>query len=259
MMVPEKILALLQNKTGHADQIGMSGSSVTIFDDCVLKVSSNIEKASDTAAVMQWLVGKLPAPHLLYHEIADGNSWTLMSKVPGHMCCDERYMRQPTLLLEGLTEAIARLWETNPKSCPRTTTVADLLTEAACRVENGLVDLENTEPETFGPGGFRDPEHLLQWLTDHIPESNLVLSHGDFCLPNIFMDQGRFSGFVDMDDFGIGEKWRDIALCWRSLKHNCDGHYGAYYPIDPNTLFAALQIKPDWDQIRFHLLLDELF
>jgi len=168
-------------------------------------------------------------------------------------------MTKPDLLLAGLTEAMTRLWDTNPKSCPRTITVSDLLAEATYRVENGLVDLENTEPETFGPDGFRDPEHLLQWLMDHKPESILVLSHGDFCLPNIFLDQDRFSGFVDVDDFGIGEMWRDIALCWRSLKHNCDGHYGAYYSIDPNTLFDALQIKPDWDQIRFHLLLDELF
>jgi len=135
----------------------------------------------------------------------------------------------------------------------------DLLQEAAHRVEQGLVDIENTEPETFGPGGFRSPEHLLQWLTDNIPESRMILTHGDFCLPNIFIDHGSFSGFVDVDDFGIGEKWRDIALCWRSLKHNCDGHYGKVHDIDPNRLFDYLEIQPDWDQIRYHMLLDELF
>ena len=81
MMVPEKILALLQNKTGHVNTIGMSGSSVTIFDDFVRKSDSNLKKAEKTAAVMQWLDGRIAAPQLICYEVADGNSWLLMSKV----------------------------------------------------------------------------------------------------------------------------------------------------------------------------------
>jgi len=259
MILPAKISLLLLKKTGHANTVGMSGSSVTVYDDLVLKVDRNIDKSRKTAAVMQWLEGRIPAAQLIAHEITGGKSWLLMSKVAGKMCCNKYYMEQSEVLLRGLTDALKLLWSTDSTGCPRTTTISDLLKEAEYRVEQGLVDVENTEPDTFGPGGFRNPEHLLHWLTDNKAESHLSLSHGDFCLPNIFMDQGRFSGFIDLDDFGIGEKWRDIALCWRSLKHNCDGHYGNIYNIDPNCLFDLLEIQPDWDLIHYHLLLDELF
>ena len=93
------------------------------------------------------------------------------------------------------------------------------------------------------------------------PSYEPVLSHGDFCLPNIYLDNGIISGFIDLGDAGIGDKWRDIALCYRSLKHNAEGAYGGkvYPDTDPMQLFKKLQIEPDWDKIRFYLLMDELF
>ena len=64
-----------------------------------------------------------------------------------------------------------------------------------------------------------------------------------------------------LGDTGIGDKWRDIALCYRSLKHNFDGSYGGkvYPDFDPDMLFEALEIEPDWEKLRYYILLDELF
>ena len=88
-----------------------------------------------------------------------------------------------------------------------------------------------------------------------------MLSHGDFCLPNIFLKDGKVSGFIDCGDTAIGYKWKDIALCYRSLKHNFDGTFGGkvYPDFNPDLLFDALGIEPDWDKIRYCILLDELF
>ena len=60
---------------------------------------------------------------------------------------------------------------------------------------------------------------------------------------------------------GIGDKWNDIALCYRSLKHNFDGTYGGkvYAKFNPDMLFEKLAIKPNWEKINYYLLLDELF
>ena len=91
------------------------------------------------------------------------------------------------------------------------------------------------------------------------PPGGLVFSHGDFCLPNIFIREGRISGFVDLSDAGISDKWRDIALCWRSLKLNMDGSYGGkpHPDFDPDRLFEALGMEPDRERIKYYLLLDE--
>ena len=93
---------------------------------------------------------------------------------------------------------------------------------AAYNIEHGLVDLDNAEPDTFGENEFKNPEALLQWLYDNKPEEELVLSHGDYCLPNIFGVQGEVTGYIDL---GKADKWCDIAICHRSLLHNFSGKY----------------------------------
>ena len=69
------------------------------------------------------------------------------------------------------------------------------------------------------------------------------------------------SGFIDLGDAGIGDKWRDIALCYRSLKHNVDGTFGnkIYPDVNPDLLLEELGIEPNNEKIRYYILLDELF
>lgn len=259
MTYPANIAAILNNKTGHTDSIGMSGSTVIVYDNCVLKIGDVSDHTETTVATMLWLEDRIRAAKVLCHEIADGKSWLLMSRVPGQMSCSEQYLSRPETLIPALAEGMKQLWQTDTAGCPRMRTLDDLLKAARYQVENGLVDMENVQPDTFGEGGFRNPAHLLRWLENNKPESVLTLAHGDYCLPNVFINEERFSGFIDLDDFGIGEKWRDIALCWRSLCNNSNGLYGKTYDLDANQLFTALGIEPDWQQIRYHILLDELF
>ena len=49
--------------------------------------------------------------------------------------------------------------------------------------------------------------------------------------------------------------------CLRSLKSNFGGVYNGRRRGDfnENMLFEALGIIPDWDKIRYYILLDELF
>lgn len=47
-----------------------------------------------------------------------------------------------------------------------------------------------------------------------------TLIHGDFCLPNILVKDGKVSGFIDLGDAGIGDPWRDYAWCIWSLEYN---------------------------------------
>ena len=86
-----------------------------------------------------------------------------------------------------------------------------------------------------------------------------MVTHGDFCLPNLFTDGKRFTGFIDVGKTGAGDRWTDLALGWRSLKHNSDGHYGKVYPdINPDDLFRAAGIEKDEEKLRYYILLDEL-
>ena len=57
------------------------------------------------------------------------------------------------------------------------------------------------------------------------PEEDIVLTHGDFCLPNVFVKDGAISGFIDLGKMGPADRWQDIAIAIRSLEHNFNGKY----------------------------------
>jgi kanamycin kinase/aminoglycoside 3'-phosphotransferase-3 len=260
MSVPESIASRIINKTGQTDNVGLSGSSVTVYDDCVLKIEPLRPETLVGIKAMQWLQDRAPVPKILCHEVANGSSILLMSRMSGKMACDPEYLEQPALLVDALAESLRFLWSVDTMGCPRERTLDALLEEARYNVTHGLVDLDLVEPETFSETGFRDPAHLLDWLLENKVASEPVLAHGDHCLPNVFLEKGHFRGYIDIGDMGIGEKWRDIALCWRSLRDNLRGKYGGKaYNFDPDRLFDALGITPDWEKMRYHLLLDELF
>ena len=261
IIIPENIRRLIDGKIYDSDGIGMSGSQIMIFDDSVLKIVKCRKENEDTVQMMRWLEGKLPVPKVIYFEIDSDRQYLLMSKVPGKMSCDEYYMEHPKELLTLLAKALKMLWSVDVSDCPRNRNIDAELKEAKYRVDNHLVDLDNVEPTTFGEGGFKDPQALLEWLEENRPDYEPVLSHGDFCLPNIFFEDGEISGFIDLGDTGIGDKWRDIALCYRSLKHNFDGSFGGrvYPDFNPDMLFDALEIEPNWEKLRYYILLDELF
>ncbi len=264
--LPSSIKKLVANKPYTVDSFGKSGSGVFIFDDFVLKIvdaRDNLLRAHNdiSVQVMRWLQGKLPVPKVLAYEADDDFQYLLMSRISGKMSCDEYYLEHPRELCRLLAQAFKMLWSVDLAGCPRERTIEKLLEEAKYRVENSFVDISNTEPDTFGEGGFENPQALLAWLQNHKPEYEPVLSHGDFCLPNIFLKDNLVSGFIDLGAAGIGDKWRDIALCYRSLKHNADGTFGdkIYPDVNPDLLLEELGIEPNDEKIRYYILLDELF
>ena len=258
--LPESIRRLTEGKPFETNDMGKSGSLVRIYDDFVLKVEKERPHIAQMVEVMKWLEGKLPTPKVLATEVKDGYRYLVMSKARGRMACDEYYMTRPEELVTLLAEALKMLWSVDISDCPKTFDFDAELAEAKYRIENNLVDISDTEPETFGEGGFKDPEELLQWLYDHKPVPDPVFAHGDFCLPNILFEDGKVSGFIDLGDAGIADRWYDIALGYRSLKHNADGTYGHYYAdVHPEDLFKKLGIEPDWEKIKYYILLDELF
>ncbi len=259
--LPDAIAERISQEAYTLDTIGQSGSSVCMFRDKVLKIQPQRKDARREAAMLNWLQGKLPVPRILAHEVTEAQDFLLMSRISGRMACDPYWMEQPQALTRQLAKGLKQLWQVDISRCPADQSPASKLADAQRQVDFGLVDLDNVQPDTFGDGGFRDPGELLQWLKDHKPEYVPVLSHGDFCLPNVFFGDDGSVAYIDLGRSGVGDKWCDIALCWRSLRDNFSGIYdGTVYPgYDPMMLFEALELEPDWEKIRYYILMDELF
>ena len=259
--LPEAIRKHMEGREYTIDDMGKSGSKVLIFEDMVLKITDKPCDDKDAVEMMRWLEGKIPAPQVIVFEEDDSYSYLLMTRVRGKIACDKYYLERPKELVPLLSKSVKMLQSIDITDCPVIKDLDRELKKAAYRVENGLVDISDAEPDTFGENGrFKDPEELLSWLQENRPSYEPVLSHGDLCLPNILIENGDISGFIDMGNCGIADKWEDIAILYRSLRHNFDGTYGKVYPgLDPDSFFEELGIEPNRKKIDYYILLDELF
>ena len=261
LLLPEKIYEQIAKEKCQADQIGMSAASILLFEDKVLKIQEQNEESENELRMMQYLSGKLPVPAIHSQVTENGKSYLLMSKCAGQMACSHEYMADPTAQCKLLANGLKMLWDVDISNCPSDQQLIHKLAQAKYNVENNLVDLDNVEPDTFGENGFKDPAELLQWLYDHMPEEEPALSHGDYCLPNLFGIHDKVTGYIDLGKAGIADKWCDIAICYRNISHNFSGKYhGTSYPgYDEMRFFQELGIEPDREKLRYYILLDELF
>lgn len=224
--LPDKIRQKIGDRAYQIDDIGKSDSLVICFDDMILKINEADQEAKNESSMLKWLRGRLPVPQVLCLEEQDGKQYLLMSRAEGEMACAEQYMREPQKLAKMLAEGLQAMWRVDISDIPSECGTLDKKLEyAKLRVKKHLCDMQDVEEGTYGEGGFENPEALLQWLLENRPREELVFSHGDCCLPNVFFKDGKLSGLIDLGRSGVMDRYQDIALCYRSLKHNYEGKY----------------------------------
>ncbi len=252
--LPNCINKHIENISYKFNDVGHSNSKVICFEnDLILKIDHSNTNSNMEITMMKWLQDKLPVPKIIEYCTFDGYNYLLMSKMEGLMSCDKYYLDKPEELVRLLAEGLKILWKVDTTGCPYVNDVENKLKLARIQIDNGLVDLDNLEPETFSENGFKDLEELYKFLVDNKPKQDLVFSHGDYCLPNIFFKDHSVSGFIDLGNCGIADRWQDIALCVRSLEHNLGSN--KYEDL----LFKELGIEKNEEKIRYYILLDELF
>lgn len=259
--IPENIKRLVDDKPFYADDIGMSKSDILIFDDMVLKIENHTEQTDKTVEMLNWLADKLAVPKVICYEVKNGKSYTLMSKIMGQITCDEQLMEQVDSTVSLLADGLKMLWSVDISDCPRKLTFADDLKTAQHYLQNDMIDMDAVDFELLNNNGFDSLPQLFAWLCSNIPQSEYVLSHGDYCMPNVLIKNDRISGFIDLGDCAVSDKWKDISMCYISLKNNYSGYFGGkvYHGFSPDILFEKLGIEVDADKLKYYLLLNELF
>ena len=141
--------------------------------------------------------------------ISGENDMLLTRAMTGNDCTTACYLDEPKRLCDIVAERLRMLHEINPSDCP----VQDKMSEYMAHAEqNYLLDSYNKEhfPDSFG---YRSGEEAYRALCNGKGLlKNEVLLHGDYCLPNIILDGWKFSGFIDLDSAGVGD--RHIDLFW---------------------------------------------
>nr|WP_202894435.1 phosphotransferase [Kribbella italica] len=89
------------------------------------------------------------------------------------------------------------------------------------------------------------------------PGSRVVVTHGDYCMPNILVDPEtmRFTGVLDLGRLGLGDPYVDVALMTMSLSSSeLNPQYGG--PPAARSFALDYGADPDDDRIPLYISLD---
>ncbi len=203
----------------------------------------------DEATRLQWLAGTgIACPRVLAQEVHDGQNWLLISAVPGHDLSVASIT--PQQCIEILASALRLLHAVDIRTCPFNNSLSNRLALAKARMEAGEVDEDDFDEARLD----QSAEDLFQLLETQKPDgADLVVTHGDACLPNLLAQDGRFSGFIDCARLGVADRYQDLALAYRSV---CDD-FGEAWGQAFLDLYGVP--RPDRAKLGYYQLLDEFF
>ena len=143
--------------------------------------------------------------------------WLLTRRVPGEDCTYQIYKDDPIRLCDTTAHLLRMLHETPIDNCPVSNRTADYLATAAQNYERKSYDID-LFPDNWG---YASPEEAWRVIgeTGHLLKADTLL-HGDYCLPNIMLNNWQFSGFIDLDTAGVGDKHVDLFWGMWSLQFN---------------------------------------
>jgi aminoglycoside phosphotransferase len=96
------------------------------------------------------------------------------------------------------------------------------------------------------------PEAAVVALRRDLPAAeDPVITHGDYCVPNLVFDGDRLSGFVDVAALGVADRWRDLAVATWSIERNLG-------PGWEDLFLSIYGAERDPGRMRFFRLLYEL-
>ncbi|MDZ7678075.1 MAG: APH(3') family aminoglycoside O-phosphotransferase [Acidimicrobiales bacterium] len=218
---------------------------VQVADDLETSLVGEAERA-------RWLARHLPVPEVVASGSDGEHEWLLTTALVGSDATRPEHQMEVERLVHVLGEGLRTFHDRAPvDDCPFDATTPIALERARARMEAGRVDETDFEPLHAGLSSHE----LFQLMIDSVPggDDDTVVLHGDYCVPNVILEDGAISGYVDLGRVGVGDRHRDLGIAARSIANNFGGHaVGPFldaYGID----------QPDLARLDFFVMLDEFF
>lgn len=201
-------------------------------------------------ARLRWLAAQgLACPEVIAHEKDGECEWLLMSALPGSDFVSAERL-QPLERVRLLADALRRLHAIDIAACPFDHRLENRIAEARARMLAGHVDEDDFDEARLGRSAedlFRELEETRSSMED------LVVTHGDACLPNFMADGPKFSGYIDCGRLGVADRHQDIALACGSIEYNFGEELVAEF------LKVYGDFEPQAEKMAYYQLLDEFF
>ncbi|MCU0495530.1 MAG: aminoglycoside 3'-phosphotransferase, partial [Chloroflexaceae bacterium] len=218
--VPPELAAATAGYAWQPVIIGQSGAAVwrltAAGKPALFLKRAALAEGQAEAERLTWLAGKLPVPHVQLALVGGESFWLLTTALPG---VDAATVEQDDLpgLVSLLAEGLQLVHAVAIDDCLFDHRAVQEIERARRNLALGEVDEDDFDEERQGRSAAELFAELLATQPQH---DDLVFTHGDYCMPNVLLDGGRLSGFVDMGRAGVGDRYRDLALAARSISRN---------------------------------------
>ncbi|HVX46985.1 MAG TPA: aminoglycoside 3'-phosphotransferase [Mycobacteriales bacterium] len=188
------------------------GLTYRLGADRFIKWAPHGEPALDIASEerrLHWAGEFAPVPTVVASGADSDGSWMVTGALPGQNALAPRWITDPKAAVAAIGRSVRALHDALPvESCP---------------FSGSWV------------GSIETP-----------PADQLVVCHGDPCGPNILLDDaGQCTGYVDLGDLGVADRWADLAVTiW-----NVESNFG---PEWKSPLLQAYGVAPDPTRLAFY-------
>lgn len=257
--LPAEVMALVGAAEMVPVTIGRSDAATwhVIRDegDWFVKVQNEHHLATSLAGEaerLQWLGAFQSVPDVVACGTDGEREWLVMTALPGSDATRPEHGAEIERLIGALGVALRGFHDAVPVAeCPFDASTATGIEQARARIDAGLVDASDFE---LLYAGLSPSELFDMMLASGVPgDDDLVVLHGDFCVPNVIIHQGAVSGLVDLGRCGVGDRHRDLGIAARSIARNFGGHAVGLF------LDAYGIERPDLGRLDFFVMLDEFF
>lgn len=156
------------------------------------------------------------APEVLAY-VSEKEDWILTAKVDGEDASSPVYLANPKRLCQVLAKSMRQLHSIEAADCPIVDNVDRYLEAVYKGYRQGNFEKKYLSSQQEGLGR----EEAFQRVQEFAPllqKDRLI--HGDFCLPNIILNDWQFQSFIDCDCGGMGDRHIDLYWALWSLKRN---------------------------------------
>lgn len=168
--------------------------------------SAAADSLQKEAAMDRFFHEKGMGPQVLSYFTAD-RDWLLTARIPGEDCT--HYLSDPKRLCETTAQLLRQLHDTPIDGCPVADRTAEYVSTVIENYRTGHYDA-SLFPDNWGYASASEAIAVVREFAPALKSDTLL--HGDYCLPNILLQDWRFSGFIDLGAGGIGD--RHIDLFW---------------------------------------------
>lgn len=255
-MIPEELTHRFPDDRWRGVEGGCSGALLfrATSDAEHLKVARRDTWGGDYLAreisKLRWLERRIPVPEVL--ETGSVGEWIFLrdTSLRGVVACDPSLVARRPEKVRLLAKGLRTIHALPIGECPFDERIAVQINRLRSALDKPLGTIFKMDTSDQKAAAKRSFEKVMSMSR---PEEQPVFTHGDYCEPNVFIDGEHISGFVDLGDAGIADRYQDLAQMVRSLRRNGDGELVQLF-FDEYGLKPVDEIKVGY----YHALADVL-